>query len=289
MRIVLRVGHTDATFMQTYSLGGKKDAFDSRDHWYDVPSRFTRSAPRRVDLRRAFPPIYHQGKLESCSANAVAAMMWFHALRHRDDRAAIRPSRLFIYYNSRRLGRCTRWNTPVSLRNVYRAIRKWGACPEHLWRYDPRHVARRPPEHCYAASDRTRVVKYERIKRDLTALRACLAEGLPFTFGMSLFDSFYTTRALRTVGAAPMPTSSEGQRGGHAVLAVGYDDRRQRFIVRNSWGARWGDGGYFTLPYEFFEARIDGQSLAWDFWTLRDLSSPGIVLPSSAGNNPPTR
>lgn len=114
-------------------------------------------------------------------------------------------------------------------------------------------------------------MKYDRVKRDLKALRACLAEGYPIAFGMSLFDSFYNTPSVRKVGAVPMPGSSEGQRGGHAVLAVGYDDAKEHFVVRNSWGSRWGDRGYFYLPYSFFEHRIDGQSLAWDFWTLRDL------------------
>lgn len=192
-------------------------------------------------------------------------------LRDRDDHAARRPSRLFIYYNSRRLARCTRWNTAVSLRDGYRAVRRWGACPERMWPYAIAQFTERPSEPCYARGTRTQVVKYERLKRDVTVLRACLAEGYPFAFGMSLFESFYTTPSVRRVGTARMPASSEQLRGAHAVLAVGYDDRRRHFIIRNSWGERWGDRGHFTLPYEFFEARIRGESLAWDFWTLRDL------------------
>jgi len=49
------------------------------------------------------------------------------------------------------------------------------------------------------------------------------------------------------------------------VLAVGYDDASQRFLVRNSWGSGWGQAGYFTLPYAYLTTR----GLASDFWTLQ--------------------
>ena len=62
-----------------------------------------------------------------------------------------------------------------------------------------------------------------------------------------------------------MPQSGEQVVGGHAVLAVGYDDGQQRFIVRNSWGTGWGMQGYFTLPYAYL---IDA-NLADDYWTIR--------------------
>jgi C1A family cysteine protease len=53
--------------------------------------------------------------------------------------------------------------------------------------------------------------------------------------------------------------------GGHAVLAVGYDDATQRFTIRNSWGANWGQGGYFTMPYPY----LTTSGLSSDFWTTR--------------------
>jgi len=48
-------------------------------------------------------------------------------------------------------------------------------------------------------------------------------------------------------------------------MGVGYDDARQWFLVRNSWGARWGIKGYFTLPYAY----VTDNNLANDFWTIR--------------------
>ncbi len=62
-----------------------------------------------------------------------------------------------------------------------------------------------------------------------------------------------------------MPTKHEKIRGGHAVLAVGYDEKQRRFIVRNSWGAKWGMAGYFTMPYDYLMSHY----LSEDFWMIR--------------------
>jgi C1A family cysteine protease len=65
-----------------------------------------------------------------------------------------------------------------------------------------------------------------------------------------------------------MPSPNEQMLGGHAVLAVGYDDAQQRFLVRNSWGDGWGMGGYFTMPYTYLTER----SLSSDFWAILQIS-----------------
>ena len=48
-------------------------------------------------------------------------------------------------------------------------------------------------------------------------------------------------------------------------MAVGYDDAKKRFLVRNSWGTRWGLDGYFWIPYAYLSDR----NLSDDFWTIR--------------------
>jgi C1A family cysteine protease len=54
---------------------------------------------------------------------------------------------------------------------------------------------------------------------------------------------------------------------GHAVTAVGYDEAKQWFILRNSWGPKWGMRGHFTFPYAY----LTDPSLAQDFWTIRSV------------------
>jgi C1A family cysteine protease len=245
-------------------LGTHPDVPDVRDRIYLPPSG--RAIPRRVDLRPHCPPVYNQHSLNSCSANAIAAAIWFD-LRRAGAAEAPSPSRLFIYYNERVTERVVHHNVPVSLRDGYRTVARAGVCPEPLWPYRVRQYARRPPRRCYQAARQERVIAYFRLHRDLDAMRACLAEGWPFTLGVSVHESFTSPRVRRT-GVIPMPTSHEPLRGGHAMLAVGFDDRDQHLIVRNSWGTTWGIDGYCRIPYAF----ILHPSLSWDFWTCRRLA-----------------
>src|SRR6202008_673389 len=119
----------------------------------------------------------------------------------------------------------------------------------------------KPGRRCYIEAARHPALIYHRVRRTLPELKACLASGYPFIFGFTVYESFHSKK-VRQTGKASMPTRRETIRGGHAVLAVGYDEVRRRFIVRNSWGARWGMRGYFTLPYNYFINR----RLSQDFW-----------------------
>jgi len=85
-----------------------------------------------------------------------------------------------------------------------------------------------------------------------------------FVFGFSVYQSFESPQMAQS-GHLSLPQPSEQMLGGHAVLAVGYDDANQWFVVRNSWGDQWGMGGYFTMPYPY----LTQPNLSRDFWTIR--------------------
>jgi C1A family cysteine protease len=101
---------------------------------------------------------------------------------------------------------------------------------------------------------------------NINLLQSCLAQGFPFVFGFSVYESF---KSIDKNGIMPMPTFSEQRLGGHAVMAVGYNDEKQYFIVRNSWGINWGDNGYFYMPYTY----ITDRNRSIDFWTIRLVES----------------
>lgn len=249
---------------RTRTYGTRPDVPDHRDHEFE-PKLAARRLPRRVDLRSAMPPIHDQGRLNACSANVLAAAMWFAELREGLDSGS--PSRLFIYYNERAHEGLAGTNAPVSLRDGYKSVAKRGACPESMWPYRVRAFRTCPPPRCYAAAWGRRVVSYRRIRREIGRLRACLADGFPFAFAITVYRSFEHAATART-GRIPLPRRGERILGGHAMLAVGYDHAQRQFIVRNSFGAGWGEQGYGTVPYAYL---LD-PDMAWDFWTARYVS-----------------
>jgi C1A family cysteine protease len=209
--------------------------------------------------------VYSQKSLNSCSANAIAAAVEFDLMKEKQERV-IFPSRLFLFYNSRAMERTERSDNGVYIRDAIKALARHGDCPESLWPYVEKKFATRPPKKCYEKALKYRAVKYYRIHRNLDDLRACLVSGYPFVFGFSAHEKFRDV--VKKSGRLEMPSPREGVIGKHAVLAVGYEDADRRLIVRNSWGPKFGLGGYFTMPYEY----ILNEELSADFWTIRVVS-----------------
>jgi C1A family cysteine protease len=149
------------------------------------------------------------------------------------------------------------------LRDGIKTLKKQGVCSEKKWPYVISKFAMKPNPACYKEALNHQITSYHRILM-LDEMRTCLAEGFPFVFGFTVYESFESSEVART-GVVSIPQPSECSLGGHAVLAVGYDDGQKRFIVRNSWGTSWGQKGYFTMPYNYLADR----NLSDDFWTIR--------------------
>ncbi|MFN2451714.1 MAG: C1 family peptidase [Candidatus Dormibacteria bacterium] len=253
--------------MQVAGYGWIRDLPDHRDQFYAALRTTVGPLPASVDLRSACPPVYDQGQLGSCTANAIAGAVEFDELKSRSSQSWT-PSRLFIYYNERVLEGTTSTDSGAQLRDGIKVIAAAGVVPEAEWPYDISRFAERPPQPLYDEATRDRISSYARIPQMLVQLKTCLAEGFPFIFGFSVFASLETREVART-GVIPLPQPGDSMVGGHAVGCVGYDDAAQRFIIRNSWGTGWGEGGYGYMPYAYL---IDA-GLAADFWTVR--SAPG--------------
>ncbi|HYN42070.1 MAG TPA: C1 family peptidase [Thermoanaerobaculia bacterium] len=242
--------------------GTHPDVPDHRDRKYEAPRHIRRVLPRAVDLRPLCPPVEDRRPLNACSAYAIGAAIWFDEKRQGQGPPPSSP--LFLYWVERARAHTIGTNAPVSLRDGYKAAARHGICSERLWPWKPERFADRPTKACFREAKKSRAVEYHRVVRDLDNLRGCLAEGFPFTLGLSVHESF-ESRAVRETGRVPMPKRGEKTLGGHAVLVVGYEERCRRFLVRNSWGTRWGQRGYFTLPWNY----LLNPDLAWDFWTVR--------------------
>lgn len=252
---------------RTKNYGWLPDLPDHRDFVYAAPSGVLRKLPAGVDLTSKCPPVYDQGELGSCTANAIGAAHQFEQLKQNLKEIFI-PSRLFIYYNERVIEGTISQDSGAMIRDGIKSVAKQGVCPETDWPYVIERFARKPSGACYTHALKHQVVSYQRVTPTLAQMRGCLASGYPFVFGFTVYESFESPAVAKT-GKVPMPKAKESTIGGHAVMAVGYSDSSKHFIVRNSWGTKWGKKGYCFMPYEY----LTDQDLSADFWTIRTVEA----------------
>lgn len=290
-----------------HGFGYLPDLPDSRDYTREHPkiapllAKKPSSSPSSVDLRPFCSPICDQGQMGSCTANAAAGMLEYH--RKRAGGKAGSVSRLFIYKGTRDL-MMAKGDSGAYIRTTMGSLALFGAPPEKYWNYplegkgaspDPPDgsppvcnpgIDDEPPAFCYSFASNYQALQYFRLdektgredmpktlpkdkNNTLSEIKQTLAAFLPVMFGFTVYDSIREAAD----GKIPYPARGEPVLGGHAVLAVGYDDSMTigsgdnkkvgAFLIRNSWGEGWGERGYGWLPYEYV---LTG--LAQDWWCL---------------------
>ena len=233
--------------------------------------------PASIDLRTWCSPIEDQGSLGSCTAHAGIGVVEYYEKKAFGKH--IDASRLFLYKVTRNLSHWT-GDTGAFLRTTMGALVLFGVPPEEYWPYEIADFDLEPTAFCYAFAQNYQTIKYYRHDPPstpsdvlLTRIKTYLAAGHPSIFGFTVYSSIY--QADKT-GMIPYPCKGEKIEGGHAIVAVGYDDKMKikntgkcgvgttgALLIRNSWGTGWGDAGYGWLPYEYVL-----KGLAEDFWSV---------------------
>lgn len=240
------------------------------------------------------PPVYDQLNTSSCVGNGTAGL--FDYVHHKqgfpiagaeaDDpdgevanvsivdgikvlHSFLYPSRLGIYYGAREIEGDTGGDDGAEIRDGVQTVVKQGAGPESIWPFNPARVTNRPSAAYYAAAIKHEALNYTRVSQADYYIGHCLSIlGLPIVFGATVFDSFESDAVAKT-GMVPMPGVDEEVAGGHCMVIVARDAKRDLYGVRNSWGKDWGIKGYCWIPRAYL---LNG-ALASDFWTLIKLTN----------------
>lgn len=217
------------------------------------------SLPANVDLRPQFQPVYNQGMTNACVGFSTVGGLGEFMARKRGWNMRFSPRYLW------NLGRKTEGsldqNVGMYLEDAIKIIDNLGMLPEQTYPFlttnseDPAFatvLTQLPTNAMIEQAKKFRISQgWERIP-SVHAMKKALAEGKPVVFAFMIFSNIEQT----TNGVVPMPGPNDQPLGGHAILAVGYDNARRAFIFRNSWGPEWGDKGYGYLPYDYFRANV---------------------------------
>lgn len=250
--------------MNNHVYGWRAQKPDFRDHQF-CQLVAPQHLPQSIDLRSECPPIYDQGQLGSCTANALSGAVEFDLMKEKLD--VFVPSRLFIYYNERAMEGTINQDAGAEIRDGIKTLNTLGVCPETVWPYNIQEFTVKPSDTAYQDAKAFLALAYKAIDNThIINLKSALAQKFPIICGITLYESFESDY-VATTGKVSMPSHHESCLGGHAVMCVGYDDHSQRFVMRNSWGVDWGMKGYFTLPYAY----LTNSNLASDFWVINQV------------------
>jgi C1A family cysteine protease len=235
----------------------------------------TRLPDKVTGMEQFFTPADEQGENNSCTAQAGAALVEY--FENKISGGFEKKSRMFLYKATRNLLRLE-GDTGAFVRSTMKALVLFGVPPEKYWPYVTENLNTEPSQFCYAFAQNYQAIQYYRLDNIqanttdlLHEIKINLIKELPLMFGFTVYNNISTCKN----GLISFPSDKNKLVGGHAVVAVGYDDKKKipvtgtdKFTtgamrIRNSWGEDWGEDGYGWLPYEYL---ISG--LAKDFWSI---------------------
>jgi hypothetical protein len=243
--------------------------FTPKDQLVGIPLASTpfsgSELPPAADLSPDLPPPGNQGSQQSCVGWAVAYALKSYEERAEqkwplaDDTGAPEPAHVFspaFVYNQINNGR----DGGCSLPDALNLLHEKGAATLAEMPYDPKNFQKKPDAAVMDSATRYRIDYWRQVNvSDPREIKAQLNAGFPVIIGAEVDQGFVRARAdsiWKSIQGRPL--------GGHAMLLVGYDDRRHAFKLLNSWGREWGDAGYGWIDYDFIKKVVNEAYVAKD-------------------------
>src|SRR5579872_5100534 len=256
--------------MRKYLL--RKEPLHARP--FQIQGNASVTLPPSIDLRPKCTPVRDQGSLGSCTAFAICGAM---ELDEQNKSNILSP--LFQYYNERVADGDVSQDNGSTMTQAVTVMVRYGICQEQLWQYNVSQFAVKPSANCFTNALGNKGLNVVQVSATIQAIKTCLAQSQPVILGIMVYASFESASVAQT-GIIPLPAANEQLLGGHAIVCVGYSDANSWLICKNSWGADWGDKGYFYLPYSY----ITMDHLASDIWCIPAVTNP----PPTPTPTPPT-
>ena len=249
-------------------LNWKKGPKDSRDFKSVRRLSAPVELPDNFELDKQIP-IYDQGNIGSCTSNSACSCFRYEVAQLAGN-FDFNPSRLFQYYNTRKLQGWEGEDSGGYIRDAFKSMNKWGLAKEALWPYKDTVDAliKEPSANVYEDGLNAVAVKYAAVPQNERAIKETLLSGAAVSFGFNVYQSFYGSWSNST-GLMPVPKRGEELLGGHAVTIIGW--KPGYFLIQNSWGMNWGIGGKFWQPYSF----VLNSNECDDFWCIEEVKIAG--------------
>lgn len=242
---------------------------DDRDHVAALPK--IGDLHQHVDLLPDVEEVENQYQSGSCTANAAASALEIAYKRAGQIKDF---SRLYNYWYSRLIGGISGDNGAYP-RDVCKALNKHGICLESTWEFDlEKNLNIEPPKEAQTEAKLYPIYEYARLSSDdiVSEIKRSVAAGIPVMTSIKVNKQFqYLSGDWKQHDWDPELNFV----GAHQVLIIGYNDESQRFLGLNSWGNRWGDGGFFGMPYSRVgKDYYENTKSSYEYWILSKLAIP---------------
>lgn len=215
--------------------------------------------PNRVSLKAFAPTPGNQAQYNNCvgwSSSYAARSIIYNKAKKVTQTDQVNANAFSPAFTYRIISNDNSCDIPTSIEHALRSMKDKGTVPKSAFDYNcPGAI----PSHLYATAKKYRISDYSRLfflkdteKLKLLTVKNALSQGNPVIIGMKCTPSFEKADGQEVWNRTEDIDTKVFF--GHAMCIVGYDNKKYggAFEIMNSWGERWGKGGFIWVRYKDF-------------------------------------